>query len=82
MEIVEFFYIFPPDQEYLELLATLGINVALFLRYVDDCNEVVKKVKKSVRYDTVSKTLIDDQSDSPEDDLKSDEDMMKMMRDM
>ena len=49
---------------------------------MDDCNKVVKKVKKSVRFDPDSKTLIDDQPDSDEDNFKSDEDMMAMMRDI
>ena len=54
----------------------LGLNMILFMRYVDDIDDAVESVKKSIRYDHETDTLVDDKPGEDENLLKTDSEMM------
>ena len=46
------------NQKFLALIAALGLTMYMYLRYIDDINAILKKVKKNTYFDKVKKVLV------------------------
>ena len=70
------------DRKFLELATALNVNIVLFLRYVDDTNCVVEGVQRSLVLDLEEKKFIDKDPSSDRDEVKTEGEMMDLMRTM
>ena len=68
------------DIKFQELVKQLGINLILYMRYVDDAQELVEKLRGKVRFDKTSKTLVNDDPDCQL--MMTDQQMMKLLQDI
>ena len=69
------------NQKFLALIAALGLTMYVYLRYIDDINAILKKIKKNTYFDKVKKILVYNE-EADESDMKNDEEMMSMLNDI
>ena len=69
------------DRQYLDLVKKLGFKLVMYQRYVDDADVITKRVRRSVKYDSRQKRLINDDLED-DDEWKNDKEMMEFLREI